>query len=82
LPANGHTGNSTVKASPRPAKYPAQASRIELKGLSFGTHRAEHVDADVKPRRFEVSTKLSIEDTKRGAPEWAPLFIVWCQRLW
>jgi hypothetical protein len=49
---------------------------------NFVARRAEDVDAHVKPRRFEVSTKPSIEDTKKGAPEWAPLFIVWCQRLW
>ena len=23
-----------------------------------------------------------LQGPKRGAPEWAPLFIVWCQRLW
>ncbi|OKH62654.1 hypothetical protein EB73_27310 [Mycobacterium sp. SWH-M3] len=59
VPGQRHSSNRAMKPSARAAQNIGQTRFVEIMSLRFGAHRSEHVHTHVKPRRVEVSQKLT-----------------------
>jgi hypothetical protein len=59
VPSQRHCANCAMKSSAGATQHLDQTRLIEIMRLRFGAHRPEHVHTHVKPRRVEVSEKLT-----------------------